>query len=138
MTTTRTDLTINVTPLRPRPDTKPAMGRPKKLEQPSLPDLEMDDYEQQLFDFFINSFKADYRDLKPTDLILLHLAAIEYVKYLRVAKDEMASRTVLSQARQHPATNMLRLLDMLSTTRKDRKKEKATEPANTELEKLWA
>jgi hypothetical protein len=107
-------------------------GRPAKLVMPELPKMAMTEPEQALFDYFLAAFQQQYPDLTPTDLLLLHLAALEYVKYLRVVAEELETGKVISMARQHPGTNMRALLDQLSVTRKARtagKKEEDPEAA---------
>jgi hypothetical protein len=56
----------------------------------------------------------------PTDYLILHLAGLEYIKYLRVVAEELETGKVISMARQHPGVNMRALLDQLSVTRKAR------------------
>lgn len=101
--------------------TKPrSVGRPEKLVMPPLPEMKLTDLERDLFDFFMESYKQQYPDMVPTDHILLHLAALEYIKWLRIIAEELETGRVISQARQHPAVNMRGLLDQLSVTRKAR------------------
>ena len=82
--------------------------------------MPMTDVEQDLFDYFMASYKEQYPDMVPTDHLLLHLAALEYIKYLRVVAEELKTGRVISMARQHPGVNMRALLDQLSVTRKAR------------------
>jgi hypothetical protein len=110
------------TPNKPRP-----AGRPAKLEMPELPVMPMTAVEQNLFDFFMEAYKQEYPDLIATDLLLLHLAALEYVKYLRIIAEELESGHVLTMSRQHPGINMRALLDQLSVTRKARQARGGTE-----------
>jgi hypothetical protein len=100
----------------------PLKGRPPKPRMPALPKFEISDYEQEWFDFFQAVYQAEYPDLIESDRLLLFLAGIEFIKYLRVAGAELASGEVISQARQHPGTMMNALLDRLSVTRKAREK----------------
>lgn len=104
-----------VQPVKLRP-----VGRPAKLEMPALPEMPMTDVERDLYEYFMESYKQQYPDMVPTDLLLLHLAAVEYVKYLRILAEELETGKVISMARQHPGVNMRSLLDMLSVTRKAR------------------
>lgn len=100
---------------------KPAkVGRPAKLTMPPLPQMPMTAVEQGLFDYFMSAYQEQYPDLTSTDLLLLHLAALEYIKYLRVVAEELETGKVISMARQHPGVNMRALLDQLSVTRKAR------------------
>lgn len=85
-----------------------------------MPLFEMNELEQQWYKYFIDSYNAEYPDLTDSDQISLMLAAIEFIKYLRVAQDELSTGQVISMARQHPGTNMRALLDQLSVTRKQR------------------
>lgn len=82
--------------------------------------MPMTEVEQNLFDFFLAAYKDQYPDLTPTDQLTLHLAALEYIKYLRVVREELETHKVISMARQHPGVNMRALLDQLSVTRKAR------------------
>lgn len=88
----------------------------------------MNELEQQWYDYFISSHRLEYPDLTDTDNILLMLAGLEFVKYLRVAQDEMKTGTVISMARQHPGVQMRALLDQLSVTRKARNAGKKDDP----------
>lgn len=110
--------------VRPLTSVEPAkhrsVGRPGKLVMPALPAMDLSDTEQALFDYFQAAYREQYPDLTPTDLLMLHLAGIEYIKYLRVAQEELASGKVISMARQHPGVQMRSLLDQLSVTRKAR------------------
>lgn len=96
------------------------VGRPAKLVMPDLPKMPMTDVEQGLFDYFMAAYKEQYPDMVPTDHLLLHLAGLEYIKYLRVVAEELETGKVISMARQHPGVNMRALLDQLSVTRKAR------------------
>lgn len=95
----------------------------------------MTDVEQSLFDYFIEAYKQQYPDMVPTDHLLLHLAGLEYIKYLRVVAEELETGKVISMARQHPGVNMRALLDQLSVTRKARTSRgtKEEEPEAAEL-----
>lgn len=87
----------------------------------------MSDSERALFDFWLAAYKEQYPDMVPTDHLLLHLAGLEYIKYLRVIAEELETGKVISMARQHPGVNMRALLDQLSVTRKARNTGKPTE-----------
>ncbi len=95
-------------------------GRPPKLVMPALPDLALTSVERPLFDYFIDSYNAEYPDLTPTDHLNLFLAAIEFIKYLRVAARELETGEVITMSRQHPGVNLRALLDQLSVTRRAR------------------
>lgn len=98
-------------------------GRKKKPSMPTLPTLDMSDFEREWFTYFREVYQAEYPDLTDADKLLLFLAAIEFIKYLRVAGAELATGEVISQARQHPGTQMRALLDQLSVTRKARQRQ---------------
>lgn len=117
---TRKDISIHTKPLETALPKTRGRGRPARIEQPPLPTMELSDGEQQLQTYFIEAYRLDYPDLTPTDLILLHLASLEYVKYLRVVQKELETGEVISQARQHPAVNMRGLLDQMGATRRVR------------------
>lgn len=90
--------------------------------------------EQALFDFFLEAHRQQYPDLTPTDNLLLWLAGIEFIKYLRVVAEELETGKVISMARQHPGVQMRALLDQLSVTRKARTAGKQAEnPEEKEL-----
>src|SRR5216684_158638 len=113
--------TIKAKPLTSTEPIKPrSAGRPEKLVMPPLPEMSMTDVERDLFDFFLASYKEQYPDMVPTDYLLLHLAALEYIKYLRIIAEELETGHVLTMSRQHPGTNMRALLDQLSVTRRAR------------------
>jgi hypothetical protein len=117
------------------PDDSPApIGRPPKPKMPRLPRFEISDYEREWFDYFQAVYRAEYPDLNESDRLLLFLAGIEFLKYLRVAGEELASGEVISQARQHPGNQMNALLDRLSVTRKAReRKPKEEDDPNADL-----
>ncbi len=87
---------------------------------PPLPAMKMTPLEQDLYDYFLASYQQEYPDLSSTDHLHLHLAAVEYVKYLRVIGYELESGQVITMSRQHPGVQMRALLDQLSVTRKAR------------------
>lgn len=90
------------------------------MEMPALPELAMSDAEKELFDYFLWAYHAEYPDLKPTDNLILYLAAIEWIKYLRMSREELETGKLITMSRQHPGTNLRGLLDQLSVTRKAR------------------
>lgn len=102
---------------------KTAPGRKKKPVMPTLPTFKMSEFEREWFAYFRDVYQAEYPDLTDADRLLLFLAAIEFIKYLRVAGAELATGEVISQARQHPGTQMRALLDQLSVTRRARQKQ---------------
>ena len=126
---------LRVHPLTETEPSKRSVGRPSKLTMPDLPRMPMTDVEQSLFDYFIEAYKQQYPDMVPTDHLLLHLAGLEYIKYLRVVAEELETGKVISMARQHPGVNMRALLDQLSVTRKARTSRgtKEEEPEAAEL-----
>lgn len=115
-----TSQAILTSPLTQTQPTTRKVGRPAKLVMPDLPLMPMTSVEQSLFDYFMAAYQEQYPDLIPTDLLILHLAGLEYIKYLRVISEELETGKVLSMARQHPGVNMRALLDQLSVTRKAR------------------
>lgn len=122
--------TFSTKPLNTVP-TEKKVGRPPKLVMPDLPQMPMTDGEQAMFDFWIAAFKEQYPDLVPTDHLLLYLAGLEFIKYLRVIAEELETGKVISMARQHPGVNMRALLDQLSVTRKARTTGKPSEDETT-------
>ena len=111
---------INAKQINTQDPIKKGRGRPAKIEMPALPVMDMSDGEAALQTYFIESFRLEYPDLTNTDMILLHLASLEYIKYLRVVAEELSTGKVISQARQHPGVNMRALLDQMAVTRKAR------------------
>lgn len=112
---------LHVHPLtQTEPIKKTGAGRPAKLVMPPMPLMPMTEVEQGLFDFFQAAYKEQFPDLTPTDLLMLYLAGLEFVKYMRVVAEELETGKVISMARQHPGVNMRALLDQLSVTRKAR------------------
>jgi hypothetical protein len=130
---------LHVKPLTTTHTTKRSAGRPAKVPMPDLPAMPMTPVEQGLFDYFMFAYKDQYPDLTPTDLLLLHLAGLEYIKYLRVVAEELETGKVISMARQHPGVNMRALLDQLSVTRKARttRGQKEEDPASEELRNFF-
>lgn len=118
----RTDPTISAPALTESEEpTVKRRGRPAtRVEMPPLPMMEMGANEKALQVYFIEAYRLDYPDMSQTDLILLHLASLEYIKYLRVVAEELETGKVISQARQHPGVNMRALLDQMAVTRKAR------------------
>lgn len=120
---TPTDMpkTFNVTPITTK-SSKRKPGRPPVVDpNPPMPDFEMPDAEKELYEYFIRAVEADYPGLRPSDRLLLPLAAATYIQCLRVTQYELAKGEQLSMARQHPATFFARYMDqLLGTTRKNR------------------
>ena len=138
----KSEQSINVRPLSIVKSTPSKVGRPPKLEPPDMPEMPMTEGERALFDFWIAAFKQQYPDLVPTDHLLLFLAGLEFIKYLRIIAMELEEHTVISMARQHPGVNMRALLDQLSVTRKARNQGKTSDDdeakrAREELGKLF-
>jgi hypothetical protein len=96
------------------------VGRPAKLVMPPMPLMPMSSVEQDIFNYFIDAYNEQFPDLTPVDQLTLFLAGIEFVKYLRVAREELETGKVITMSRQHPGVNMRALLDQLSVTRKAR------------------
>lgn len=133
--------TFDTKPLNASPRDR-KVGRPPKLEMPDLPDMPMTPSEKAMFDFWIAAFREQYPDLVPTDHLLLYLAGLEFIKYLRVIAEELETGKVISMARQHPGVNMRALLDQLSVTRKARttgqkQDDDTTKQAQEQLAKLF-
>jgi hypothetical protein len=131
--------TFKVKPLtKTEPPKERGAGRPPKLVMPDMPLLPMTEPEQALFDYFLEAYKQQYPDLTPTDLLMLWLAGIEFIKYIRVVAEELETGKVISMARQHPGVQMRALLDQLSVTRKARTAGKQQEdPEAAELREFF-
>ena len=105
--------------LSPVEGSKPHIGRPRMKLTPL--NLEgMSEPETQRYELFLNYMRSEYDDLTPFDHMLVELAAIEYVKYLRWLAKEIKTGETASMARQNPGVQMRENLKMLSIWRKDR------------------
>src|SRR5258708_19834780 len=96
------------------------VGRPAKMEMPALPELALNPVEQDLLDYFLWAYHTEFPDLKPTDNLILFLAAVEWIKYLRMIREELETGKLVTMSRQHPGVSLRGLLDQLSVTRKAR------------------
>lgn len=115
----------------------PKAGRPKRAKVPPLPDeitQAMSEIEREHFDSFIALVREAYPDLLPTDLMYLNMAAINYVQVLRVKEWELRGKQMLGISKTNPENQMLRWLDMLSVTRKQRNPGKS---ATDEEKSAW-
>ena len=113
----------------------PRTGRKRKAKMPPLPQALLDgmsELEQDHFFFFLEAYKEDYPGMKPTDIICLHQAALEYINTLRVQAKQLATGEVISMARQHPGVQMRAWLDMMDVTRKARSKSGKTSQEDSE------
>lgn len=128
-------VSLVVTPMKPLELAEKRPGRPRKKQQPPLPDFGMDEFEQAWFTYLYDSFLDENPDLTNTDRAILVLVCLEFIKYNRLAKEEITSKTLVSQARQHPVTAFARLMDMLSVTRKQR--QKTASPQDDENANFW-
>jgi hypothetical protein len=114
-------------------------GRKRKAKMPPLPQALLDgmsELEQEHFFFFLEAYKEDYPGMKPTDIICLHQAALEYINTLRVQAKQLATGEVISMARQHPGVQMRAWLDMMDVTRKARTKGKAQDADSEEAKQV--
>jgi hypothetical protein len=113
--------TLKLLPVESRPEEK-RVGRKRKPAPPpplSLPG--MSGAELERYDLFLAAYREEYKgQLSNTDNILLELAAIEYIKCLRVMANELTTGETITMARQHPGVQMRAYMDMLSITRKAR------------------
>lgn len=112
--------TLHTLPLAPVEPKKKRVGRPRKDALPALPKFEMNDLELAWYEYFVSAYREEYKDLTKSDQILLMLAGVEYIKYLRIIQNELATGELITMARQHSGVQMRALLDMLSVTRKAR------------------
>lgn len=104
---------------------QPVGAAPKKRGRPrtALTPLSLDGMsapETERYELFLNYMRSEYDDLTPFDNLLVELAAIEYVKYLRWLAKEIKTGETASMARQNPGVQMRENLKMLSIWRKDR------------------
>lgn len=117
---------------------KPKLGRPRKRpEAPPLPTLELTTDESILFDDFQATVLEEYPDLTRLDKYILYLAAIEYIKYVRMGQDELKTGQLITMSRQHPGTQFARLIDMLSVSRKARQKVKPEQEEDDFTQNFW-
>lgn len=108
-------------------------GRPKKLSMPPLPEEirnAMSEVELDQFDFFIQAQRDEHPDFTQTDLIYLNIVAMNYINVLRSKESEFRGQNLLSINKANPETQMLRWIDMLSISRKQRNPAKSA--ADTE------
>lgn len=125
---TDSPVTLQLVPLEPSQVEPRSAGRPRKKPMPPLPNFQMNELEQQWFDWIIDSYLHEFPDLTDTDKMQLPLLAIEYIKYLRVAAFELESGQTLTMARMHPFTNLKGLMEQLAVTRKAKKSDKTSQP----------
>lgn len=119
---------------------QPKRGRPKKLKFPALPQEILDGMtplEKEHFAFFIDSHLQQYPDLIATDYIGLYAAAMEYIAYLRLQAQQLATGELITQSRQHPGVQLRAWLDSLSVTRKQRGPKKEEDPETAALLKAF-
>lgn len=116
----------------------PKLGRPRKrLDAPPLPTLELTTDESVLFDDFQQTVLDEYPDITRLDRYLLYLAAIEYIKYVRMGQDELKTGMLITMSRQHPGTQFARLIDMLSVSRKARQRVKPEQDEDDITTNFW-
>ncbi len=114
---------------------QPKPGRPRKVKLPPLPEEIMDgmtEIEREHFEFFVQEVKAEHPDLMGTDLIYLNIAAMNYVNVLRSKESELRRRELLGITKTNPETQMLRWIDSLSISRKQRNPGKSAETQERE------
>lgn len=121
--------------LEEHPRTVKTGGRPRQLAL--MPSMPMTDVETALFDSFIQEYLTKYPDLEPVDYRILFLAGLEYIKYLRIIRDELDRHQVISMARQHPAVQMRGLLNDLSVSRRQRKREPGESTDTTDMREFY-
>jgi hypothetical protein len=64
------------------------------------------------------AFVKDYSIVSESDLLILDLASYEYCKSKRLQNQELTSGHILGNIRFHPISELVRLLDMMSATRR--------------------
>lgn len=128
---------LSVTPLAEPSQLEPIRrGRKPRLEMPPMPKAVFDGMtplEQEHYRFFVESITQDYAIRKPSDLVALHMAALEYINLLRVQASQLASGEIMTAARQHPGVQLRAWLDSMSTTRRARKE--TVNPEEEEMER---
>lgn len=116
--------TIGVLRLETPSQLEAPRGRPRKLVMPPLPQELLDGMtalELEHYNFFLAAYKADYRITKPSDLLALNQAALEYINLLRVQAQQLKSGQVITAARQHPGVQLRAWLSEMGVTRSKRK-----------------
>lgn len=108
-----------VEPLRLVPKEKPKPGPKPAIKLEPL-DISFNEVERDRYLYFISAVEKLFPDLNPLDRLLLEMAAVEYVKYLRLLQYEVKNNTSITMARQHPGVQFRSLIDMLSVSRKAR------------------
>lgn len=129
--------TMHVLPVSEAAPVPAQRGRPRRLKYPPIPNevLEgMTPLEQEHFEFFIESIRADYKITLPSDQIALYMAALEYVNLLRVQAHQLKSGEVITAARQHPGVQLRAWLDSMAATRAKRGPAKDEDEAASALQ----
>lgn len=128
--------TVPTLPLQPMPKRGP--GRPARRAEIRPPQFQwQNDYEKELYESYIAEHLEDYPNLKKSDKKFLWLAAAQYVLCMRLVGEEASTGQLVTQARQHPGTMLVRYMDtILATTRKQRIAKKDDEDENDDLMKL--
>src|SRR6266571_1330447 len=85
-----------------------------------VPRLVLTEDEKRLKDAFIATYKRDYSDLTPSDLIILELASQQYILALRLADSDIRNSTFTLNSRFHPLNQMRGLLADAGLNRKAR------------------
>lgn len=115
----------------------PRIGRPRtKLIPLSLDGMTA--AESQRYDLFINYMHKEYGDLTPFDMLLVEVAAVEYIKYLRWLANEIKTGEAASMARQHPGVQMRENLKLLSVWRKDRANSPKTDDSVDKIVRMFS
>lgn len=123
-----TDTQQKVLPLEAEVVDKPN-GRPRVPRKPAMPLLELTDNERAWVDYQMYIYNIEYA-LSESDQIMLHLVAIEYIKYLRTIAWELATDQQITMAKQHPGTRYDALIDRLGLTRRHRMSKQIPEDAD--------
>jgi hypothetical protein len=116
-------------------------GRKRRLKMPPIPQEVFDGMtalELEHYHFFVEAYQQDYPGMKPTDLICLHQAALEYINTLRVQAKQLKTGEVISMARQHPGVQLRAWLDAMSVTRKARTSAKKDTEESDQAKELKA
>lgn len=131
--------TVGVIKLERPAQLEPSVGRPRTLKAPALPQDILDgmtELEREHFKFFIEAYKRDYQIKKPSDLIALQQAALEYINLLRVQAQQLKSGQVITAARQHPGVQMRAWLSEMGATRSKRKPDAEEDDEQKEMKEF--
>jgi hypothetical protein len=91
--------------------------KPRMIDIASMP---LTQEELLLANDFARALEQDYGPFTRADAHLVRLAAVEYILSVRLQSRELDTGTILTQMRQNPVATLLRLIESLSATRRQK------------------